>query len=91
MSLPDDGRDPEAPRSGGAGPGRPTNDPDQVTRRGAAGRRLVALVAGIVLLVVLVVWLIVYLSARETSDESLGAAAAVQAQAAVQEWGSAVQ
>jgi ferric-dicitrate binding protein FerR (iron transport regulator) len=53
-------------------PRRATNDPDEVTRRGAAGRRLVALVAGVVLVVVLVVWLILYLTARETSDESSG-------------------
>ena len=79
MSIADDGRDPDPARGeGGTGeaPGRPTNDPDQVTRRGAAGRRLVALVAGVVLLVVLVVWLILYLTARETSDESMGAVGA---------------
>ena len=50
----------------------PTNDPDEVTRRGASGRRLVLLVAGVVLVVVLVVWLVLYLAASETSDESMG-------------------
>jgi ferric-dicitrate binding protein FerR (iron transport regulator) len=76
MSIADDGREPDPPRGGGGmseRPERPTNDPDEVTRRGAAGRRLVALIAGVVLVVVLVVWLIVYLSAREASDESMGA------------------
>jgi len=53
--------------------GQPGNDPDEITRRGAAGRRLVLLVAGVVLVVVLVVWLVLYLTARESSDESMGA------------------
>ncbi|UOY01936.1 hypothetical protein [Blastococcus sp. PRF04-17] len=52
--------------------GRRSNDPDEVTRRGASGRRLVALVAVGVLVVVLVVWLVLYLTASETSDESMG-------------------
>jgi hypothetical protein len=65
---------------------RPSNDPDQVTRRGAAGRRLVLLVAVVVLVVVLAVWLVIYLTASETSDESMGASgpAAVVATSAVQ-------
>jgi hypothetical protein len=54
---------------------RPTNDPDEITRRGAAGRRLILLVAGVALVVVLVVWLVIYLTASETSDESMGAGA----------------
>ena len=75
MSVADNGREPDPPRGaeGTSEPGRAGNDPDEVTRRGAAGRRLVALVAGVVLVVVLVVWLIIYLTARETSDESSGA------------------
>jgi hypothetical protein len=52
--------------------GQPGNDPDEITRRGAAGRRLVVLVAGVVLVVVLVVWLVIYLTASESSDESMG-------------------
>jgi len=72
-----DGREPDPTRGEEAtsgAPGRPTNDPDQVTRGGAAGRRLV----------VLVVWLIVYLTARETSDESLSARSAPPVASAVQ-------
>jgi hypothetical protein len=74
MSVADDGRE-QDPAQGEEGRSRaaPTNDPDEVTRRGAAGRRLVVLVAGVVLVVVLVVWLILFLTARETSDESSGA------------------
>jgi hypothetical protein len=86
MSVADDGRESD-PARGGEGrsdrPAAPTNDPDEVTRRGAAGRRLVVLVAGVVLVVVLVVWLILFLTARETSDESSGAGRAPAASAAV--------
>ena len=54
-----DGREPDPPRAGRGAkePGRAGNDPDEVTRRGAAGRWLVAL----------------FLTARETSDQSSGA------------------
>ena len=55
---------PDGPRS--------SNDPDEVTRRGASGRRLLILVAVVVLAVVLVVWLVLYLTASESSDESIG-------------------
>ena len=82
-----DGREPDPTRGEEATsgtPGPPTNDPDQVTRGGAAGRRLVVLVAAVALLVVLVVWLIVYLTARETSDESLSARSAPPVASAVQ-------
>ena len=85
MSVADDGREPDPARGGeGRSEAAPTNDPDEVTRRGAAGRWLLALVAGIVLVVVLVVWLILYLTARETSDGSSGAPAASLAVSAVQ-------
>ena len=87
MSVTDDGRESDPPRDGEGrreSPGAPTNDPDEVTRRGAAGRRLVALVAGVLLVVVLVVWLILFLTARETSDGSSGAPAASLAVSAVQ-------
>lgn len=78
MSAADDGREPSEV------PGRPTNDPDEVTRRGAAGRRLVVLVAAVALVVVLVVWLVVFLTARESSDGSTGAPAAPPVVSAVQ-------
>jgi hypothetical protein len=64
--------------------GRSSNDPDQVTRRGASGRRLVILVAAVVLVVVLVVWLVIYLTASEASDESMGVLAAEAPVSAVQ-------
>jgi hypothetical protein len=84
MSVADDGREPDPARGGeGRSEAAPTNDPDEVTRRGAAGRRLVVLVAGVVLVVVLVVWLILFLTARETSDESSGAGRAPTSSAAV--------
>ena len=80
MSIADDGREPDPPHRRGGTNRRPADGSDEVTRRGAAGRRLVAMVVGVVLLVVLVVWLVLFLTARETSDESMGAARAQQPQ-----------